>query len=914
MRVKTRGNSGSERKSKVYFIACGEDCEKYFDTVADMILKQHNCAVYCNNSNEQPNDDELELMNLIVIGITGNIIYNENSMAYSVFKFAEEKCIPILPIILERLSQEEISKLNLMFKDRQCLNYLSDDETEIAFDEKLSVFIKSTLTSNELADKVRAAFDAYIFLSYRKIDRAYANKLMKLIHKNDFARDIAIWFDEFLTPGENFNSSIKTALEKSDLFVLNVTPSLIDAPNARMNFVREYEYPMAVKSSKRILPVEMAATDKAALEEQYKGIPICSDPNDEAAFSHILLNSLKDIAKETNDNDPLHNFLIGLAYLEGIDVEKNSEIAVKLISGAAEMGLSEAMSKLSDMYLYGNGVQEDKEKAIGWKKAYIHCLHTKYTTNKNCISAVELLNECTSLYEMYLNFNQTAALGVCQAMMEFVERSEQEIPRQYVVIRFGIIALIGMATIYSEHNDYYNALECAESAFNFIEKNVCRVHSEDGILLAKYDYKKSALKLSSIYRAMYDFENQQKYITLSKKYDDSFNNSVKRTYKHTALDLQAEADSLTFNGNSETAIELYKQAADLFEVAYYENDDDECLYLKLKCMFEEARNYTIMQCYNQSIKISLEIIDILDSNDFTNDYNSLRLLVATYEQLVCCSINLKNYDNLAKYVIRYISCAEQAINKQNEFDTRKDLARCHMHIAEYSFNFGDFENAINHQRVARNIFCKHYDEIEKYKGIEKFVSLDLAECCAGLGKYYRAAGNSPKAVEYYSECYTVLCPYIDGKDLYLHNIADDAFMLAAEVEKGMNNIDNAFIHYNRAFDNFFNAYQTYGTLPTLYSSVMAVLHMAENKANANQIARALEYYNAAVNLAYKEPNNPILRHYTAIALKKISELDKSEQGSLCRETAIKLWQKLALDYPDVELYKNCLKSMFEKLQ
>ena len=51
---------------------------------------------------------------------------------------------------------------------------------------------------------------------------------MRLIHKNEFCRDIAIWYDEFLTPGENFNDAIKEALQKSGLFVLTVTPNLVN--------------------------------------------------------------------------------------------------------------------------------------------------------------------------------------------------------------------------------------------------------------------------------------------------------------------------------------------------------------------------------------------------------------------------------------------------------------------------------------------------------------------------------------------------------------------------------------------------------------------------------------------------------------------------------------------------------------
>ena len=387
MNVKTRGNSSSDRKRKVFFAACTGDTEKYFNVVADMILKHQNCAVYCNAQGEAPDTEELKMMNLIVIAVTGNFVRNKKNSAYEVvFKCAKENAIPVLPIIMEQLDKTEEGELNEMLGNLHFLNYTSTDKTELLFDDKLSGFLKSILISDELAERVRSAFDAYIFLSYRKKDRAYANELMKLIHSNEFARDIAIWFDEFLTPGEDFNDSIKAALEKSDLFVLDVTPNLIDDDDAeKMNFVREHEYPMAVERNKRIFPVEMKETDKKRLGEQYKDIPVCAVPDNKQAFSHMLLNSLSGIAKSDNDNDPQHKFFIGLAYLGGIDVEKNAELAERLITESADAGLPEAMSKLANMHRYGDGVEKNMAEAAIWQKKYIRCLYQHYQEEKKLL-------------------------------------------------------------------------------------------------------------------------------------------------------------------------------------------------------------------------------------------------------------------------------------------------------------------------------------------------------------------------------------------------------------------------------------------------------------------------------------------------------------------------------------------------
>ena len=54
---------------------------------------------------------------------------------------------------------------------------------------------------------------------------------MQRIHENQMFRDIAIWYDEFLVPGEDFNEAIAKAIENSDAFIIAVTPNLLEAGN-----------------------------------------------------------------------------------------------------------------------------------------------------------------------------------------------------------------------------------------------------------------------------------------------------------------------------------------------------------------------------------------------------------------------------------------------------------------------------------------------------------------------------------------------------------------------------------------------------------------------------------------------------------------------------------------------------------
>lgn len=217
--------------------------------------------------------------------ITTKLLCSQNVALDIEFKFALENHIPVLPLMQER-GLEEL--FNLKCGDLQFLDEHNNDSTAISYTEKLEKYLASVLIGDELAAKIRAAFDAYVFLSYRKKDRKYAQELMHLIHKNDFCRDIAIWYDEFLTPGENFNDSIKEALQKSGLFVLTVTPNLINEPN----YVMTTEYPMAKQDGKLILPAELVPTDREQLSEKYEDIPQPADAHNEAELSEALLASI----------------------------------------------------------------------------------------------------------------------------------------------------------------------------------------------------------------------------------------------------------------------------------------------------------------------------------------------------------------------------------------------------------------------------------------------------------------------------------------------------------------------------------------------------------------------------------------------------------------------------------------------
>jgi len=368
----TRGNSIPYGKAKV-FLSCHQgDVLKATEGIVQDILKVTDCAIYYTKDmtdiiSEEEYENDIKSMNLVVVPVTRKLLLSKNRTLTSDVPYALQEHIPILPIITEPGLEGLYSKIDIFCK-LQFLDAFAKDSTQIAYTEKLKKYLDSVLSSNEEANRIRNEFDAYIFLSYRKKDRQQANELMKIIHSNPMCRDISIWYDEFLIPGENFNENISVALKKSDLFTMLITPNIINEDN----YVQRVEYPAAINEEKNILPVQMLPTDIDILKELFEGIPDCVDVHDEAAFKARIIEAFSKYSLRANDDNPEHNYLIGLAYLGGIDVEVDRTLGAKLITLAADDNNLEAMQRLRNMYHTGVGVDINLNEAVKWSEKIVN--------------------------------------------------------------------------------------------------------------------------------------------------------------------------------------------------------------------------------------------------------------------------------------------------------------------------------------------------------------------------------------------------------------------------------------------------------------------------------------------------------------------------------------------------------------
>ncbi len=374
----SRGSNDSKSNLKmraganVLFCAHMDDFEKYFNEITNDILKVQNCVIWFNKEKDfrwSRSDLETILFNiqLIVVPVTKRLLTEPSDAMDVIMPCVVEKHIPILPLMqetgLDMLFQKKFGDIHYLFKN---------GSKKSDFEDKLGIFLNGVFVSDKTIAKIRKEFAAYIFLSYRKKDRKYAQDLMKLIHSNGMCQDIAIWYDEFLVPGENFNEAINLAMNRSRIFALVVTPSLLEDDN----YVMKIEYPYAKNQSNMVIfPVEMATTDHVVLAKKYIGIPNCIQGNNKQSFDTDLSELVDGLNIKKRGEDEEHKYLIGLAYLNGIDVEVNADKAVELLFSIADPEdgepFPEAIHMLATMYHDGKGVGIDILKSIEWRKKYL---------------------------------------------------------------------------------------------------------------------------------------------------------------------------------------------------------------------------------------------------------------------------------------------------------------------------------------------------------------------------------------------------------------------------------------------------------------------------------------------------------------------------------------------------------------
>lgn len=280
--VKNRKGYTLVNKQKIYLSAHSKDY-RYIEIITDDILKQVDCVVtYIEPHTQLEHIDDLNDMSILVFVVSQKFLCENNYARDFELKYALENNIPVLPILVEEIEYQLYIQF---FMNAQYIVRESLDTTERLYEHKLKETIIEYIGSASLKEKIKHECTSQIFISYRKKDRQYANKLMKNIHSIPELRDTIFWYDEYIITGKDFEKEIQNELNEADFMILLVTENILE----NKNYILETEYPYAKNKNKKIIPIEMKSTDHELVHKHYPKLDHIIDGNNLQYLKDVLL-------------------------------------------------------------------------------------------------------------------------------------------------------------------------------------------------------------------------------------------------------------------------------------------------------------------------------------------------------------------------------------------------------------------------------------------------------------------------------------------------------------------------------------------------------------------------------------------------------------------------------------------------
>mgnify|MGYP003298173505 CR=1 FL=1 len=429
---KTKDGSTSQGKSKVYFACHPDDFDEHFAALSQVLFEKSNCAIYYKkNITEMIEDEDKEYyfnsFNLMIVPITRRLFANRNAAVYSEVAYAKVKDIPILPFIMDPSAVELYQNLSY-FKNIQYI----DAAARGTWHDKLKLYLDKVLLNDETASVVRNNFDGHIFLSYRKVDRTYAHEIMTFIHSYPEFRNVSIWYDEYLTFGEDFKNEIEREIERSDLVLLLMTPNTVKyCDDGTPNYIIREEYPAARNTYKKtvvpIVPESLPADviDEISVRAEFPSIPdiLCIETEKDAFFKRM-----RKCIKCGDKGDPEYNVKVGLAYLYGYGVEINKNYAIEYLSLAAEAGHRDALLLLYTLYYEGVLISPDYNEAAKWaEKLFLMDKENFGFDNKVTVDSLTKLADAKYLLE---DSQKRSAINIYEMIFDIYTLFIEEIDKK----------------------------------------------------------------------------------------------------------------------------------------------------------------------------------------------------------------------------------------------------------------------------------------------------------------------------------------------------------------------------------------------------------------------------------------------------------------------------------------------------
>ncbi len=351
-------------KENIYVTGHSSNADIISIIAAEIQKIQQTSTIYLDTDSPKSIDDYDEEniftilnMNLIVFVITSKFFAEDCLAGTFLFEYALKNNVSILPVMaeknLENKFNERFGNLHLLLKPSY--NY----------PEKLKEFIDEKFNNYHAIDDpflVDECISSQIFISYRKKNRMAADSAICLMRSYNFLRDVKIWYDDFLHEGENYDEDIEKQLKNSDIFVLIVTPDLLQPGN----YVLDIEYPSAIKNNKYILALLTENTDMKLFSEKYDNVNKIVAVNDRNAVGAAIYEALEIKGKQPEkypySADKL--YVLGRAFIDGDIMERDFKLGFSMLVDAAKTGSMEAFGRIGKIWSEGKEVPRDYGNAI----------------------------------------------------------------------------------------------------------------------------------------------------------------------------------------------------------------------------------------------------------------------------------------------------------------------------------------------------------------------------------------------------------------------------------------------------------------------------------------------------------------------------------------------------------------------
>ncbi len=811
IKVVVRKNATVSDKPKVYVSYHPNEFHKLEKVTSDILLAK-DCSVFYYPADDNPVDREqvrfeLKNMHLFVFVVTSALLSERPESFLRDISIARENKIPVLPLMMEQDLQVQF---NEFYGDIQWLSAVDDDPTAIPYQEKLTSYLNQFFPDTVKVESIRQAFSGTIFLSYRKKDRALANTLMHMIHKQKDLLGISIWYDEFLAPGESFNDSIKEALQESDIMILLVTPNTV----AENNYIIKVEYPEACSMRKEIVPVEMEHTGRTELVRAFQGISPAIVAKNDAAFGNFLRELSCRFGLTVQNDSPQRDYLIGLAYLFGLRVEKNSDIGVMMIRSAAEAGLDEAINKFAFMCSIGDGVQKDTEEAIRWYERLIELRTNAFEENVCEQAAKNVLVAYLALAELYQNthdfslanhiyLNRMGPFGVDSRI------SGSILVRKILIFAYGMCGKNLM-----EMGEYFHARCIFNKSVSLLEDSLKQDPTLESVLELMENHQNigdshRALDQNTMYRSSYlealrIESNYRDLISKSSQTDDfrvqrrlfSFHNRCAHMHIETGYDRKAIECSNTAvsiikklneqHGTLDTKLLLisaYINAADIYASAKYESDSDYAAFL-YKCALELGKEAVsaddspstkrlLAVCYRESDKFDDAIKLFSEIEEQTHTFSAMCDVYRTYYKWACLLFERDMLPEALEQVENSIKRNEEILEKA---DNKKiflyDLADSFSLMGKIQGAQKRYSAALRAYKKANGLLAEAADDTQLVSAYVKYInSFDVLIKTAKMGgrfaEHQRMIEEKARVLDKVNaELVKAGRPTLDGNDSY----------------------------------------------------------------------------------------------------------------------------------------------------